>query len=312
MKKIFKSFCEKEKDVPVFLTYNWFNSVFSDDEWDVVISKKGEEIVGIWPFLISKKMGFKKILTPLMSPYQGPWIKYPEEQNDVNKKAFDKDIIGDLISQLPRFDEMRLNFHIGFRNWLPLYWNHFKETTRYTFVLKNITDHNNCFRGFKESLRREISKAEKCLTIESFEDIDFFYKKKCEYAKHTGANYKIPYERLIKVYNFIVSNKCGEMLAARDKDGNIHSIILYLMDNVSAYYLHGVTDSSFKTSGSMSLLLWESIKRSSKHVNMFNFEGSMNPSIERYFRSFGGEQIPYFEISKTNSNLLKLINFISE
>ena len=39
----------------------------------------------------------------------------------------------------------------------------------------------------------------------------------------------------------------------------------------------------------------------------FNFEGSMLPGVERYFRAFGGKQVPYFCLSKTNHPLLKLL-----
>ena len=82
-----------------------------------------------------------------------------------------------------------------------------------------------------------------------------------------------------------------------------------MWDKVSAYYLHGVTTTKFKTSGSMSLLLWEAIKKSAKKTTAFNFEGSMVESIERYFRAFGGIQTSYFQISKTNSKVLKLLNY---
>ena len=36
----------------------------------------------------------------------------------------------------------------------------------------------------------------------------------------------------------------------------------------------------------------------------FNFEESMIKPIERFFRAFGGEQVPYFEITKINSKII--------
>ena len=82
-----------------------------------------------------------------------------------------------------------------------------------------------------------------------------------------------------------------------------------MWDNSSAYYLQGVTADKFKTTGSMSLLLWEAISRSASKSKAFNFEGSMIESIEHYFRAFGGVQTPYFEIKKTSSKFLKLFNY---
>ena len=50
--------------------------------------------------------------------------------------------------------------------------------------------------------------------------------------------------------------------------------------------------------------MWHGIELASKLGLCFDFEGSMHEPIERFFRSFGGRQIPYFVISKTSSNPL--------
>jgi hypothetical protein len=38
----------------------------------------------------------------------------------------------------------------------------------------------------------------------------------------------------------------------------------------------------------------------------FDFEGSMIEPVEKFFRAFGATQMPYFQVKKTNSRLLKL------
>ena len=80
---------------------------------------------------------------------------------------------------------------------------------------------------------------------------------------------------------------------------------IYLVwDKKSAYYIAGGSPKEVRTSGAMPLLLWEAIKFSSKVTKYFNFEGSMIKPIERFFRAFGGEQVPYFEITKINSKFI--------
>lgn len=66
------------------------------------------------------------------------------------------------------------------------------------------------------------------------------------------------------------------------------------------------SDPILRSSGAISLLRWESIKYSSSVTKSFDFEGSMIEPIERFMRSFGAIQTPYFAISKTNSKLLKI------
>ena len=82
---------------------------------------------------------------------------------------------------------------------------------------------------------------------------------------------------------------------------------LLAWDADSAYYLAGAVDPKNKNTGAMSLLMWTAIQFSSGVTNQFNFEGGMVEPIERFFRSFGAKQTPYFEIRKTNSRLLKLL-----
>ncbi|MGJ0302835.1 hypothetical protein NG774_05830 [Aliarcobacter cryaerophilus] len=57
---------------------------------------------------------------------------------------------------------------------------------------------------------------------------------------------------------------------------------------------------------------FESIKYALESGRRFDFEGSMIESIEKYFRSFGAIQKPYFHITKTNSKILKLKKVIKE
>ena len=73
-------------------------------------------------------------------------------------------------------------------------------------------------------------------------------------------------------------------------------------DNSSTYYIISGYNESRKLGGS-NLLMWESILYGSKKAPVFDFEGSMNQGIESFFRSFGGQQTPYFEISKTTSKV---------
>ena len=40
----------------------------------------------------------------------------------------------------------------------------------------------------------------------------------------------------------------------------------------------------------MSLLMWKSIELASEKVDLFDFEGTMKESVERFFRGFGGVQ----------------------
>ncbi len=284
----------------------WYEALFGND-WDVVVIEKNDNVLGFLPYILSKKKTFSLIRPPMLTPYQGVWLNYPEEQKYTNRVSFEKEVISEIIDSLPQVDSFQQKFTPEFTNWLPFYWNGYSQSTRYTYIIEDISDTEKVFDNFRDNIRREIRKAEKTLKIEQISDVSLLYNLKVGVYEANNEEYHINIELLERVYKYCVDNECGELLVAKDEKENIHSILLYVWDNSSAYYLHGGTATDYKTSGSMSLLLWEAIKSSSTKTKAFNFEGSMIESIERYFRAFGGTQVPYFEISKTNSKLLKLL-----
>ena len=307
-KQLYQQLCEKE-DLPLYLQYDWFDSLYDKGDWNVAVEVRGENVIGILPYVVTKKKSFKIITPQFLSPYQGVWLKYPEGQKYASKVGYEKEVINGLIDQLPKVDAFKQNFLPGFTNWMPFNWKGYEQSTRYTYIINDISDSDKVFADFKDNIRRDIRKAQKSLKVDVIDNVDLLFRMKLKVYEKNNDTYPIPLDKLNTVYNYCKDNSCGELLVAKDEAGEIHSILLYLWDKDSAYYLHGVTDLKHKTSGSMSLLLWEAIKKSSSKTKRFNFEGSMVESIERYFRAFGGKQTPYFQISKTDSKVLKLLNY---
>ena len=71
------------------------------------------------------------------------------------------------------------------------------------------------------------------------------------------------------------------------------------------YYLTSGVDQKYKSTGLISLLIWEAIKLAAKMKLSFDFEGSMNKTIEPFFRSFNPEVQHYYNVTRYNNKLLK-------
>lgn len=69
-------------------------------------------------------------------------------------------------------------------------------------------------------------------------------------------------------------------------------------DHSTAYYLMGgYADDAGHAAGP--LVMWHAIQKAkSLGLKVFDFEGSMIPEIERYFRGFGGALTPYFTVNR--------------
>ncbi len=309
MKQKYKQFA-KEENLPIFMQPFWLDSVCEDGmEWDVILYEKGGEIWGSFVYVIKKKFGFTLITMPKLTQFLGPYIKYPKGQKYYKKLSWEKEIMNYFIDNLPKFDYFNMNFHYSITNWLPFYWRGFKQTTRYTYVVENNLTIEELSKNFETDIRRRRRKAEKLgVIIEKNDDLEMLYN--LAYYTFKRQNIKMPYsfDFLKKIYE---NNKDNiKINLAKYKDKYIAGNLL-LVDDKRVIYLIGGIDSEYKDIGAMDLVLYESVKYALENNKIFDFEGSMIENIEKYFRSFGAVQKPYFNIIKPN-HLFKIIECIRQ
>lgn len=302
----YRELCRNDHSIPLFSKDWWLDTVCGDDKWDVSIVEKDNRIVSSLPYYIKHKSGFTLLEMPPLTQSLGPWIKFPTNQKPAKRFQFEKKMLNALIDELPRYDYFHQNFHYSLQNWLPFHWSNFEQSTRYTYILDDLTDTDKLWKNLQSNIKSDIKKAESRfnLHIESSEDIDLFYKINCKTFQK--QNISIPYtEQFIRnLDDACKKNSCRLILFAKDSDDRVYSTVYIVWDENSAYYLMGGNNPNLPNSGANSLLLWHAIKHVSAFTNRFNFEGSMIEPIERFFRAFGANQQPYFSISKNQSKLL--------
>ena len=81
-------------------------------------------------------------------------------------------------------------------------------------------------------------------------------------------------------------------------NGKTIASALFVDDEKSRYYLFGGADRN-ANSGALSAIIYRSLcDAEMKGMKIFDFEGSMIPGVELFFRSFGGNLTPFFTIAK--------------
>ncbi len=306
MKDEYLKFCDNESDLPLFFRPWWLDVTAGEDNWGVVIEKKGEEVVACLPFAFESRYGFKLIKQPELTQYLGPWIRQTDCKYS-RKLAREKEILNNLYAGLPEFDWYSQSWSYQYSNWLPLYWNNYRQTTRYTYRLNNLKNTEEIWSGFQNKLRSEIRKAEnrEKLVVRNDISIDRLFELIRQAFARQGK--KVPYtkEYLYTIDKSAEEQGCRKIFAAFDESENCHAAAYIVWDENSAYYLLGGSDPEQGNSGAMSLCLWEAIQFSAKVTNSFDFEGSIIEPVEHFFRAFGAVQTPYSRISKTNSRTIR-------
>ena len=307
-KQIYIEICERES-IPVFSQYWWLDAVAGKDNWDVLIAEEGGNPLAALPFA-SKRVGpLKLIKMPELTPWLHIWFNVAPNAKYSSRLSFEKKHLGELIAHLPNVHRFHQKYSYDFQNWLPFYWQGFRQTTRYSYVINEGVDEQVAFQQLKKNTRYDIKKAEKEVAVVESDDMHQFLKlNKMSFERQTKrASYSD--NLVLRLDAECRDRKCRKILCAVDAQERIHAAIYLVWDDRSVYYIMGGGDSTLRQSKANSLLIWEAIKFAIASGKRFDFEGSMMEPLEKFFRSFGAQQKPYFSISKNKFplNLIELV-----
>lgn len=308
-KEKYREFYNSHSDICIFSAPWWLDTICGKDNWDVIFAEKNGQIHAVFPYFIKKEFFWgKQICMPVLTQKMGPYILYEKNLTSHTKIiSYEHECYNQIIEQLPKFDYFEVNFNQAFKNWLPFFWNGFKQTSRYSYQIHGIKDYESVKKGYAKSKKYEIPKAQKILTFKYDLPADEFYDYFSEVVKDRGD--KPGYTRAVfkAVYNSIYAHNAGRCFYCEDKEGNIHAINITVWDNTTAYYLIAMRKKEFNTSGGTEFLVDETIKYVSQYVDTFDFEGSMIKGVEASYRNYGGEQTEYYNISKENRLIIPIL-----
>jgi hypothetical protein len=243
----------------------------------------------------------KIIRQPPLCIYLGPYFSRLNPPLTLTKQMR---ILEEMAVDLQLLDYYNQNWHPSVLNWLPFYWQGFTQSSRYSYQIR-VQTKDQVDAGYDSEVKRIVKNASTQLRIIESNDVSILLNtinKTFERKNHDN-----PYDIGIfnSVWKVCHERKCCKIFFALDPLENVHAAIFLIWDNDSVYYLAGGMDNKYK-SGAMTLLIDHSIKMAIDMGKIFDFEGSMIRSIEKYFRSFGAVQREYFVLTKVNSKILKL------
>ena len=166
-KELYIDFYSKHEDICLFSSPWWLDATVGRANWDVIIIyNKNNDIIATFPFVIIKGRHYSSVSMPLLTQKLGPFIVYEKNLTSYTKRiAYEHDVYEQIISKLPKFDYFNINFSQQYKNWLPFYWNGFSQTTKYSYQIHDIKNHEQVLKSFAKSKKYEVPKAQKILTL---------------------------------------------------------------------------------------------------------------------------------------------------
>jgi len=279
---------------------SWWLDAVAPKEFTILTVTKGDEIRAAWPILLPT--GGNQSRMPPLTQTLGILLP-PSHAKYAERLSNEHTLINELLEMLPSGIQISQCFHTSFSNWLPFYWRGFQQTTRYTYLLKDLTDTTALWNGMRESQRRAIRKARReAVYVRETTDVGEFY----EINQRTFLRQKkeIPYSLdLVSRLDAAAQQHAGRrILIADDRNGKSFACDYMVYDQDCAISIMSGADDSARRVNAHALLEWESIEFASGVSKKFDFEGSMLTGVERFVRGFGAVQTPYFCIWGNENN----------
>ncbi|MDF1694392.1 MAG: hypothetical protein P1U56_01080 [Saprospiraceae bacterium] len=277
-KQTYKAFI-KDHFVPIFFQ-DYFLNVVCQGQWDVVLSKENNKVAGAYIYMLKQKLFLKYIVQPQLCPYTGPIFF---EKSNVNK------VYTDLLVQLP-------SHHLLIQDYLPTlpHLKGFTNTafTKHTYLLDKTTDLDKLWQEQSSTHRRIIRKAERELLYEEVQDINSFL----DFVSTTFAkrNKSVPNDPEIfrNLDQVLFSKGQRKIVKCTNSNNEVVAMCYFMKDKNWTYnFANGVVD-DYRHYG-MNLILWNEIKASFFEGRSFDFEGSMIPGVDEFFKRFKGKRVPY-------------------
>ena len=299
-KEKYRKFSETEKTIPIF-SKGWWMDAVCGDQWDVILIEENGQILASLPYYFVEHDGLKEIRKAPLTQNNGIWIHYPQNQKYENKLSLEHRLMDLVIDKIEALNVHKYQqyFHYSIQNHLPFFWRGYTQTTRYTYVIEDTSKVDELVKNFSSSIRNTIRKASKTVMVEEDLDIEQFYNlNKLTYERQ---NLSIPYsfDLVSRIDEACKMRNARKIYYCLDDEKHIHSAAYFVWDDESVYYLMAASDPVYRSSQSLSLLIYEGIKLANRLGKKFDFEGSMKKNIEKHFRQFGAKQFAYHHIQKT-------------
>jgi len=303
-------FAEKAEPVlGVFGSKKWL-AVYGDQLELIGVYKDEHQLIGGFYFLKTKKYGFNFVKLPPYTPHCGLFF-ISESKNRSSINNFSKEVMQDICNYFTsqKSSLTILAFPSEIIDLQPFIWDKYKVIPNYTYRIDLNKTMEEIKSNFDTKNRNVINKAikEEIVVSENSITQEELYKFFKGSLKSAGAN--VYEEELKNIFlNFADASNSFAMIAK--KEDKFYGAVFCVYDKDNCYYLLGGVDKGSGIQGVNNLLIQKSIEKAKElGCTTFDFEGSMLKGVEKFFRGFGPQLVPYYTVNKASLPLEILLKY---
>lgn len=289
------------------------SEVYASDAWcsaylsglkRFLILNENEIPVGGFVLYERRKWGLKILITPPFASHCG--LFFETDRQSVQAVLSFRKKIAEAVSVFLAASGaayFKVEFPPEFTDFQPFIWRKQQVDVRYTYILDISGDVTQLESQFDPKLRNKLAKASK----EGYEisrnvDVESAYRLFTSALKRNGAGWDE------SVVRRLMSIPVMHHIHVLRQNVSV-ATALFAGQGRKCYYLFGAADRSEGTAAGP-LALFSAIRHAAEQGFVcFDFEGSMIPEVEAYFRQFGGRQAPMYSVKGGRGLWPRLIRY---
>lgn len=246
----------------------------------------------------STRLGIRLTRVPSFTPHCG--LIFRTQASNASKALSEEKKMASVVAQFAdrhAFGITSLSFPPTFRDMQPFAWRSFKTVVQYTYQFdltpSGWSPENNMSPEHRNLVRKALKDGLVCKQVNDYSIIESLVLKSFDRKQATISRTKLSdilhrFARPVNSYAFVTYK--GDIPV---------STAFCVYDGRAAYYLLGGYDPSHKHAGAGILCLQQCIDHAKESgLQLFDFEGSMLPEVEKFFRGFGAALVPYYVANK--------------
>ena len=262
------------------------------------IYSAGGELRGGFCLYEERRLGLKILRNPPFTPQVGPFFEW--RSNNASAQTEERRAAVEAMAESVSgagAAVVSLGLSFGVTDCLPFYWRRYRVIPHYTYRIDLRSSENEILAAMSAKTRNHILKAAKdqIAVEEAAETGELRTLVGKSFSKQNKRFSRQSMDGILNGYppgssSFCILSRLHELPIAG---------VYVVHDAHTAFNLMTGYDSSNAHHGAGPAAMYRAIlKAKSLGLHAFDFEGSVIPPIERYFRGFGGQLTPVFSVHK--------------
>lgn len=264
--------------------YSWYLDIMADN-WDALIVGE-DSYVTVFPLTYRRKFGISYLYQPFFTQQLGIFTT----------QKITPELINSFLEAIPlKFMFAEINLNTLNKPDAPKW--HAVDNTNYELDL--IEPFDNIYKRFSTNIKRNVSKAEEkeirvSDTVNPEEVVRLF-------RENRGATLlklkDYDYRRFLQLVYHGIHKQMAFCYGAYTSTNTLCAGMIIIISHHKATFLFSATNADARESGAMSMLISQFIYSAAGNHLTLDFEGSNDPQLARFYKSFGAQKIVYPSIT---------------